>query len=240
MFVRYQERVQFSKHLNDSPLESLIFNFFKKVWDFKEFCTFFASQPSVWHRIISLEGYFGCEWLEFVTQTVDPVLNHLSEGLLDGAIRLRKKRIIMENEKVDVIIYRMRDTGLEVFMIQKDRALDGQEIKWDAAETCRAVPSDFANCIELEPVMDADGMPRKAIAIEADWHEIPSLRALIYEDYRVAKEKAKMHIKRLIPSMEHGAFVAVKDALKRIMPAQYAYLKELKDVLQDKEQTKYI
>ncbi len=145
----------------------------------------------------------------------------------------------MANEQVDVIIYRMRDTGLEVFMVNKCAA-GADEAQWEATETLQYLPANFTNCIELEPVTLENGESRKAIAIEADWHEIPSLRALIYEDYRVAKEKAKQRIKSLVPSMENGAFVAVKEAFKRSLPAQYAYLKELKDVLQDKEQTKYI
>jgi hypothetical protein len=34
--------------------------------------------------------------------------------------------------------------------------------------------------------------------------------------------------------------VAVKDVLKRVMPEQYAFLKELKDVVVEKNQAKYI
>ena len=141
-------------------------------------------------------------------------------------------------EQVDVLIYRVRDTGLEVFLV--NHSDDGGE-PWQAPGVLDPASGDYANCIELEPVTGSDGASRKAIAIEADWHEIPSLRALIYEDYRVAKEKAKERIKSLIPSaVDKGAYFAVKEAFKRIMPEQYAFLKELKDVLLDKEQTKYI
>jgi hypothetical protein len=122
----------------------------------------------------------------------------------------------MQQEQVDMIIYRM------------------------APGVPDSIPPRLNNCIELEPVTNEKGESRKAVAIEADWHEIPSLRALIYEDYRVAKEKAKMRIKSLVPDMEKGAFVAVKEAFKKVMPEQYAFLKELKDVLTDKESTKYI
>lgn len=146
----------------------------------------------------------------------------------------------MQNEQqVDVIIYRVRDTGLEVFLVNQAEAGDAQE-QWQASNVMGALPANMSNCIELDPVTNANGESRKAIAIEADWHEIPSLRALIYEDYRVAKEKAKQRIKNLIPEMEKGTFFAVKEAFKRVMPEQYAYLKELKDVLLDKESTKYI
>jgi hypothetical protein len=141
-------------------------------------------------------------------------------------------------EQVDVIIYRVRDTGLEVFLVNHSHDTGDQ---WQAPGIMDPETGNFNNFIELEPVTGSNGESRKAIAIEADWHEIPSLRALIYEDYRVAKEKAKERIKSMIPgTMEKGAFFAVKEAFKRIMPEQYAFVKELKDVLLDKEQTKYI
>jgi len=142
-----------------------------------------------------------------------------------------------EQQPVDVIIYRVRDNGLEVFLVNPEQA----EGLLQAPDTgVEADASRLLNCIELDPVTNADGVSRKALAVEADWHELPSLRALMYEDYRVAKEKAKQHIKNLLPELDKGAFFAVKDALKRIMPEQYAYLKELKDIVNDKNQTKYI
>jgi hypothetical protein len=143
------------------------------------------------------------------------------------------------SEQVDVIIYRVRDTGLEVFLVNQAEAGAPLEY-WQAPEMPELRTGPLANCIELESVTNANGETRKAIAVEADWHEIPSLRALIYEDYRVAKEKAKLRIKSIMPDMEKGTFFAVKEAFKRVMPDQYAFLKELKDVLLDKEQTKYI
>lgn len=139
------------------------------------------------------------------------------------------------NEQVDVIIYRVRETGLEVFLVNPDQN-NADNDALQAPDYIDVQSALMSNCIELEPVTDANGDARKAIAIEADWHEIPSLRALMYEDYRVAKEKAKQHIRNI----EHGAYVAVKEAFKRIMPAQYAFLKELKEVLVEKETTKYI
>lgn len=145
------------------------------------------------------------------------------------------------NEQVDVFIYRVRETGLEVFLVHNaERQLD--QTQWQALSAGEDTPERLgnANCIELEPITDANGESRKAIAIEADWHELPSLRALIYEDYRVAKEKARQKIKNLIPEMEKGAFFAVKEAFKRVLPEQYAFLKELKEVLIEKNSTKYL
>lgn len=145
-------------------------------------------------------------------------------------------------EKVDVIIYRVREKGLEVFLVNDETLTEDSDLGWKTPTAGDGSPGRLrdTNCIELEPVQDANGNARKAIAIEADWHEIPSLRALMYEDYRVAKAKAKQKIKRLVPELEKGAFFAVKEAVKRVMPEQYAFLKELKEVLVEKNQTKYV
>jgi hypothetical protein len=147
---------------------------------------------------------------------------------------------VQANEQVDVIIYRVRDSGLEVFLVNQDQnnPENGQLSAPFAGENAPNRLS--ANCIELDPVTAANGESRKAIAVEADWHEIPSLRALMYEDYRVAKEKAKLHLKNLLPDIEKGTYVAVKEAFRRVLPEQYAFLKELKDIIADKNQTKYL
>ncbi len=143
-------------------------------------------------------------------------------------------------EQVDVIIYRVRDNGLEVFLVNEEPEADVAQWKAPTAGENTSEGPLSTRCIELDPVTDADGAARKAIAVEADWHELPSLRALIYEDYRVAKEKAKQKIKHFLPELDKGGFFAVKEAFKRVLPHQYAFLKELKEVLAEKNQTKYI
>ena len=141
-------------------------------------------------------------------------------------------------EPVDVFIYRIRENGLEVFLSESDSPETAGKLL-SALHTLQGLPERLhqSQCIELDAV---DGHARKTIAVEADWHELPSLRALIYEDYRVVKEKARQKLLNLIPNMEKGAFVAVKEVLKRVMPEQYGFLKELKDVVVEKNQAKYI
>ena len=147
-----------------------------------------------------------------------------------------------DNEQLDVFIYRVRENGLEVFLVNSDEHSTPDQAQWKALSADDQTPDRLnkANCIELDPVTDANGAARKAIAIEADWHDLPSLRALIYEDYRVAKEKARQKIRNFIPEMEKGAFFAVKEAFKRVLPQQYAFLKELKDIIADKNQANSI
>jgi hypothetical protein len=137
--------------------------------------------------------------------------------------------------KTDLLIYRVKDTGLEVFLF---------EHHLDSVLTMPTQPQ-LADQIELEPVTDVNGQVRQAIAIEADWHDIPSLRALILTDYVIAKRKAKDHIKAILPEIPHldferGTYVAIKDAFKQVLPEQYSFLKELKTIVREKNQTKYV
>lgn len=144
---------------------------------------------------------------------------------------------MQSKEQVDVLIYRVRESGLEVFLVNQES--DGS---LTAPYTDNSAPNRLTSqhCIELDPVANAEGGTRKAIAIEADWHEIPSLRALVYEDYRVVKEKARQHLKEFADDFEKGTYVAVKEAFKRVLPEQYAFLKELKDIIADKNQANSI
>ena len=66
--------------------------------------------------------------------------------------------------------------------------------------------------------------------MECDWHEIPSLKSMIYEDAMEMKNKVK--------EMEKGTFFVVKEAVKKVLPHQYEFLKELKDILTDRNSLK--
>ena len=136
-----------------------------------------------------------------------------------------------------VIIYRINQKGLEIFLINTPK--EGQET-WGIPQG--NLPSQHTNSlskeervIELEPVKEGESL-HQALAIECDWHEIPSIRAMIKEDVRIVKNQIKLHI----PELEQGAFFAVKEAFKKVLPHEYSMLKELKDVLVDRNQSKYI
>jgi hypothetical protein len=141
-----------------------------------------------------------------------------------------------QKEEVEVIIYRVREQGIEVFLV--NQSADDQQ-DWVPLVTTNTTPERLGEngFIALDPTMDAAGTARKAIAVEADWHELPSLRALMYEDYRVAKEKAKQKIRNLF-DLDKGAFFLLKEATRQVMPHQYAFLKELKEVITEKNSTK--
>lgn len=89
--------------------------------------------------------------------------------------------------------------------------------------------------IALEPVQQSDGKLEKGLAVEGDWHDIPSLKSLLMEDV----EYMKVQIKQLEQdATEKGTFVAIKEAFKRVAPHQYEMLKELKDIITDRNSVK--
>ncbi|MBX2926649.1 MAG: hypothetical protein KF852_02335 [Saprospiraceae bacterium] len=133
-------------------------------------------------------------------------------------------------EKAKLIIYRFRERGLEIFLVP-------EEDQWqfpqgpDADEKAQVLMQED-RLIALDPVHKADGETEQAYAVEGDWHDIPSLKGMLYEDAVAIKEK--------IEELEQGSFVAIKEAIKRALPHQYQLLKELKEVLVDRNLTRNI
>jgi len=125
-------------------------------------------------------------------------------------------------DSIRLIIYRFHEKGLEVFMIDQD-------------DVCCCLPAKYLldeeknKLIELEPV-DLDGQKLTTYAIEGDWHEIPSIRQLIKHDVKAVAGK----VLEKTSDVERGTYIAIKEAIKRSMPHEYGLLKELKDILLDR------
>ena len=136
-------------------------------------------------------------------------------------------------DQVRVVVYRINKKGLEIFLINEE---DNWQIpKGNIQKTPVHLLSEDS-LIELEPFQNVDGNMQRALAVEGDWHDIPSIRGIIKQDVRIVKDQ----IKKNIPGLEQGTFVAVKEAFKKVMPEEYACLKELKDIIIDRNQAKYI
>jgi predicted NUDIX family NTP pyrophosphohydrolase len=136
-------------------------------------------------------------------------------------------------EKTNLIIYRVRDNGLEVFMVRPEQ---GQE--WEIPSTVvEQIMEDAERVIQLDPVEYEGGILEQAYAIEGDWHDIPSLKAILKEDVKYMTNT----LMQMVPDvMEKGTFFAVKEAFKKVLPHQYEMLKELKDILIDRNSTRNI
>ncbi|MEN0003305.1 MAG: hypothetical protein AAF798_04150 [Bacteroidota bacterium] len=133
------------------------------------------------------------------------------------------------SKKAKLIIYRFREKGLEVFLEQNDtQASDHNwvlpEGDFDSDQSKKLLSED--RIIELDPVTTEDAS-EEAKAVEGDWHDIPSLKGLLYEDAKWLKNK-----------LDRGGFFGVKDAFKKVLPHQYEFLKELKDILVDRNSLK--
>lgn len=140
-------------------------------------------------------------------------------------------------EKACLIIYRFAEKGLEVFLINEQSE---ESSVWSIPQQDLRDPGDEllirdSDMIEMDPIVD-EGQRFRAIAIEGDYHDIPSMRSLVKEDVNYVKDK----LKTFIPDLEQGTFVAVKEAFKKVLPHEYAMLKELREILSDRNLLKYL
>ena len=135
--------------------------------------------------------------------------------------------IMSISEKVNLVIYRFQKKGLEIFLVNE------KDAKWDIPKTV-ALPFPEEEIIELDPVEIADGQVEKGLAVEGDWHDIPSLKSLIAQDAMNVKDK----IKKVIPELQKGKFVVIKDAFKIVLSHQHKMLEELKEILTDRNSIK--
>lgn len=125
--------------------------------------------------------------------------------------------------KVRLILYRCHEKGLEVLLI--DPNLDSDPSVW------KRLPEGTMDSRLIEEGIELGDNANKTIAIEADWHNIPSIRGIIKHDIERLKSKVKNTIS---PKLDDCNYVAVKDALKEVLPEEYAALKELKDIITDR------
>ena len=131
-------------------------------------------------------------------------------------------------DKVRVIVYRFHEKGLEVFLLE-DHLKNNPDI-WKESEATVEKIEDLGLPLEYIDVENQSDSSLRTIAIEADWHDIPSIRGLLKTDIRIAKEV----VKETIPGADKGAYVAIKHVMKRALPDQYKVLKELKETLLDR------
>ncbi len=133
-------------------------------------------------------------------------------------------------EYMKFVIYRVASKGLEVFLVK------GENDEWLLPNCSPEINikkiKDCSNVIDLDDVEKGEEIRIKAKAVEADYHDIPSLRSLLKEDLR----DFKGIMEDIIPDLNKGSFVAVKDAIKKVLPNEYKALKELKEIVVDRNQ----
>ncbi len=130
-------------------------------------------------------------------------------------------------DKARLIVYRMHEKGIEIFLLDTGLAEDEEAWRFPLAKSELPAEMDW---IELDPVQNDQGQTINAVAMKGDWHDIPSIRNIIKHDVHNITYK----LKEVGSELEEGKFVILKEAFKRVLPEEYKMLKELKDVLIEK------
>lgn len=140
---------------------------------------------------------------------------------------------------VRFVVYRCHEKGLEILLVST--GFEGLEEEWrlpfveEVQEDSKQTSSN-QEMIELEPVKGKEGQTIRAFAIEGDYHDIPGIRSMIKQDVRFVKNQ----IKKIVPEIEKGTYVAVKEAFKKVLPHEYEMLHELKEIIRDRNLLKNI
>lgn len=144
-------------------------------------------------------------------------------------------------DQLRVLIYRYHEKGLEIFLVDPKLAEDKSVWKLPQGELenrkfngLTKITSD--DYIQLEPITEKDSIVHHTIAVEGDWHDIPSIRGMIKHDLKRVSNK----IKHVLPDLEKGTFVAAKDIFKKVLPNEYQAIKELKEILIDRNSVQNI
>lgn len=136
-------------------------------------------------------------------------------------------------DKVRFLVYRVHEKGLEIFLLNSGENQDILEMpEMDIKDSSDR--EDKSQFINLEPIKTKDGRTVKAVAIEGDWHDLPSIRKMFFKDVNTIKSK----IKSYLPVVESGTFVHVKDAVSKVIPGENHFIEELKEILAEKNATK--
>lgn len=128
-----------------------------------------------------------------------------------------------------VIIYRFHEKGLEIFLINNEKVNDADI--WRIPQgLAKQWKDEGRSVIDLDVYEDEEGHNIRTIAIEGDWHDIPSIRGMLKHDIKLVKSIVKENL----PESEKGAYFAIREAFKKVMPQEYKALKELKEILFDR------
>lgn len=138
-----------------------------------------------------------------------------------------------------VIVYRMAEKGLEILLIKDEGDPNGP--KW-------SLPNGFVEPDKIEedyiPLDDLEtpdtisepSESHRTVAFEKDEHDLPSFRSLLLNDVLYVKQRLKDYL----IEYDEATYVSIKEAVKKVLPEEYAKLKELKDILADRNSVKNI
>ena len=134
-------------------------------------------------------------------------------------------------DTIRVVVYRFHEKGLEIFLVRSGLEEENWRIPFtDIAKYSDGKPVEIDDrFISIESNDLGEGTSSLTCAIEGDWHDIPSIRKLVLEDIKLVQNKIDKYV---VPDMlEKGTFIAIKEAVKKVMPNEYKILHELKDII---------
>lgn len=127
----------------------------------------------------------------------------------------------------------MAEKGLEILLIKDEGDPKGH--KW-------SLPNGFVQPEEIQEdfiqLDDSAGLNSdlQMVALEKDEKDLPSLRSLLLNDVHYVTKRLKDYL----VEYDEATYVSIKEAVKRVLPEEYAKLKELKDILADKNSVENI
>ena len=128
-----------------------------------------------------------------------------------------------------ILIFRCHQKGLEILTIDNKIPLESKI--WKSAKSGSDLTS-VDGLITLEEQKDELGKSFQPIAVEADWYQIPSIRALLKHDIKRLGNKLKTSVE-LHPELN---FVEFKVVLQQALPHEFRALNELKEIIVDRNQ----
>jgi len=128
----------------------------------------------------------------------------------------------------------MAEKGLEILLIKDEGDPKGH--KWSLPNGFvqpEEIKEDF---IQLDDPTDSNSSDLQTVALEKDEKDLPSLRSLLLNDVHYVTKRLKDYL----VEYDEATYVSIKEAVKRVLPDEYAKLKELKDILSDKNSVENI
>lgn len=136
----------------------------------------------------------------------------------------------MSESKLGVVLYRYTNDNLEVYLVQDEGAVAEslpETEQWSLPDSTYQSEAEFA---------DKTGM-----ATEYNEEIIPLEHPTVLDKVLALETQMEDAVSKFVEIRnQKGSFFAIKEAFKKVLPHQYSYLKELTEVLSDRNLTKFM
>ncbi len=149
---------------------------------------------------------------------------------------MRKFFKMKSKESTGICVYRFGDQGLEVFLVKPDNEINQN---WEIPDgfLSEAIEKDF-DFIRLDDVTNTKDETTSACAFEdeseVETFDLPLKRIL-------GKTESPFQLRRKHKYIsDNGCYFVIKEAIKKVFPEQVVLLKELQEVLRDRNMIRHI